>query len=200
MKKIIIGTLALFLLAALVPAAFAGDDANCRPWFTPTLRVGLAVDAQRPLYSFTTKGADLAGISQIDLELKSVERPYLALVLPFAVTDRLTVTLDGDWSFTGWERDINERYNSLEAGRTWDSDGTAHWVSSDLLVSYALIKDRPIIKDLSVVAGVRWDYQTMSFDDPEHAFNVASSPPDTVDFRMQTLAPVAGLSADGRRP
>ena len=80
------------------------------------------------------------------------------------------------------------------ADRTWDSDGTAHWVSSDLLVSYALIKDRPIIKDLSVVAGVRWDYQTMSFDDPRNALNVLSSPADTVDFRMQTLAPVAGLS------
>ena len=82
----------------------------------------------------------------------------------------------------------------MMAHRTWDSDGTAHWVSSDLLLSYALIKDRPIIKDLSVVAGVRWDYQTMSFDDPRNALGVLSSPADTVDFRMQTLAPVAGLS------
>jgi hypothetical protein len=194
MKKIIIGIVALSCVAAFVPAAFAGDTEDCRPWFTPTLRVGLAVDAQRPLYSFQTNGTPLLGISRIDLELRSVERPYLALELPFAVTDRLTLTLDGDWSFTGWERDINERYNFGTAGRTWDSDGTAHWVSSDLLLSYALIKDRPIIKDLSVVAGVRWDYQTMSFGDPEHLVGVNSSPVDTVDFRMQTLAPVGGLS------
>jgi hypothetical protein len=196
MKKIIIGTLALFCVAAFLPAAFAGDDApsDCRPWFTPALRVGLAVDAHRPLYNFTTKGVALGGITEIDLEIESVERPYLALELPFAVTDRLTITLDGDWSFTGRERNVEERYNTIVARRTWDSDGTAHWVSSDLLISYALIKDRPIIKDLSVVAGVRWDYQTMSYDDPRNVLNVLSSPVDTVDFRMQTLAPVAGLS------
>jgi hypothetical protein len=194
MKRIIIGTLALFCVAAFIPAAFAGDDANCRPRFSPTLRVGLAVDAQTPHYSLTTKGVALSNLISNDLKLASVERPYLALELPFAVTDRLTIALDGDWSFSGSERRINEGVN-VGLGRTWESDGTSHWVSADLLVSYALIKDGPVIKDLSVVAGVRWDYQTMSFGDPRNAIGIISSPADTIDFTMQTLAPVAGLSA-----
>jgi len=198
MKRIVIGTLTLFCLAAFLPAAFAGDDApsDCRPWFTPTLRVGLAVDAQEPQYRLTTKGVAISGLVRTDLKLDSAERPYFALELPFAVTDRLTITLDGDWSFTGSDRRMSEALKVPGAsGRTWESDGTSHWVSTELLVSYALIKDRPIIKDLSVVAGVRWDYQTMSFDDPDHAFGVVSGPADTIDFRMHTLAPVAGLSA-----
>ncbi len=193
MKKIIVGILALLLVGTLVPAAFAQDE-NCRPWFAPTLRVGLAVDAQRPLYSLQAQGLPLVGISRFDLELRSVERPYIALELPFYVTDRLAVTLDGDWSFTAWERDVNERYLFMLAGKTWDSDGTAHWVSSDLLVSYALIKNRSIIKDLSVVAGVRWDYQSMSFDDSENGLGIPALATDELSFRMQTLAPVGGLS------
>jgi hypothetical protein len=195
MKKIVIGTLVLFCMTVFIPAAFAEDMDNCRPWFTPTLRVGLAVDARQPSYNFTATGPVMAGLTELDLEIESVERPYLALDLPFAVTDRLTITLGGDWSFSAWKRDNTEIYYVDGAGRAWDSDGTAHWVSTDLLVSYALIKDRPILKDLSVVAGIRWDYQTMSFDNPHNVGGgVTSSPADTADFRMQTLAPVAGIS------
>jgi hypothetical protein len=192
MKKIIAAILALFCLSLFLPAAFAADTDAW--WFKPTLRVGVAFDAQRPLYNFTTKTAPLSGINSTDLNLTSTARPYFALELPFAVTDRLTIALDGDWSFTGAERELNEGINEGTSKRVLDSDGMSHWVSASLLVSYALVKDYNLIKDLSIVAGIRWDYQTMSFDDARDNFTLVSSPLDTIDFTMQTLTPVAGLS------
>ncbi len=48
---------------------------------------------------------------------------------------------------------------SLTVRRYWDRDGRSDWVTADFLVSYALIKERSVVKDLSVVAGLRWDYE-----------------------------------------
>ena len=53
------------------------------------------------------------------------------------------------------------------------------------------IKDRPIIKDLSIVGGVRWDYLNMKFDNP---YGVVTSSVDWLHFEMQTLAPVLGIN------
>jgi hypothetical protein len=193
MKKLFVAIVALLCLSLFLPAAFAGDPEAC---FQPTLRVGVAFDIQPPLYSFVRNTGTFGGITSTDLNTNAdgTVRPYLALSLPFAVTDRFKVALEGDWSFTGSERRLDEQFNGGVAAREFDSDGTSHWVSADFLVSYALVKDAPVIKDLSVVAGLRWDYQTMSFADAHDAFGVLSSPANTLDFRMQSLAPVAGLA------
>jgi hypothetical protein len=158
MKKIIIVFLVLAFAAVFLPAAFAGDTEDCRPWFHPTLRVGVAFDAQPAIYHLS-RPAGFLGMTNSELKLGSVARPYFALELPFHVTDRLAVTLNGDWSFTSSDRwDVHEHLTGngiTVVYRTWETDETAHWVSAEALVSYALIKDWEIIKDLSVVAGVQ---------------------------------------------
>jgi hypothetical protein len=198
MKKLIYGVFALFCLVVFIPAAFAEDVAGApgadTSWFKPTLRAGVAFDVADTHYTFVTKRLSLLGATSINLNRPTHARFYLATELPFAVTDRLAVTLGGSWAFSGSERELREVYNSGGPRRTWDSDGTSHWVSADLLVSYALIKNTAVVKDLSVVAGLRWNYETMSFDNPHNTSGVASIPADTGDFRMQTLAPLFGLT------
>ncbi len=191
MRRIVPVILALACLALFIPAAFAADDC-----FQPTLRVGVAFDVKQPLYSFVRETGTFANIrsTEVNPNTDSTARPYFALSLPFAVTDRFKVAVEGDWSFTGSERRLNEKINDGLGSRVFDSDGTSHWVSADFLVSYALVKDAPVIKDLSVVAGLRWDYQTMSFNDPRDVFNILTAPTDTIDFTMQSLTPVAGLA------
>ncbi len=116
---------------------------------------------RRPTLSFVDRDANLLNIKTLDVSLPNAGRLYLATELPYRVTDRLTVSLEGDWTFSGSGREMDEAYSGAlaAAARQWDADGTLHWVSADFLVSYALIKDAALIKDLSVVAGLRWDYQ-----------------------------------------
>jgi hypothetical protein len=196
MKKIIIAILVSVCVAALVPAAFAADTDNCRPLCAPTLRTGVAFDAGPTHYEFS-RPATFLGIRHMDLKLPSVARPYIALEVPFYVTDRLTITAIGEWSFTAadcWG--VSDHYTD-NAGtplvyRYWDTDGTAHWVSAELLASYSLIKDRPVVKDLSVIAGLHWDYFYMNLDNPHNG--ILSATTDYFGARTEYLAPIFGLS------
>lgn len=192
MKKIIAAILALFCLSLFLPAAFAADDAR----FKPTIRVGVAVDTGETHYTFdiqTPNGfGGIGGIQDLDVVRPSEPRFYLATELPFAVTDRLTVALGADWAFSGAKKDIDILYTPA-GSIDWERDGRSDWVKADFLVSYALIKNRSVVKDLSVVAGLRWDYQTMALDNPHNVVAINSGPGNTVDFRMQRLAPVFGV-------
>jgi hypothetical protein len=197
MKKTITAFFVLVCVAALVPAAFAGDTDNCRPLCAPTLRTGVAFDAG-PSHHVFTRYPTFLGVGYIDLKLPSVARPYIALEVPFYVTNRLTIAAIGEWSFTAadcW--DVNEHMTNGAGGdilhRTWDTDGTAHWVSAELLASYALIKDRPVVKDLSVVGGLHYDYFYMNLDNPRGTGYTV--PVDYLGVRTEYLAPVFGLSA-----
>jgi hypothetical protein len=195
MKRFLICLLALSCLIFLIPAAFAAEDAAGTPFFNPTLRVGCAVDAGTSHYTFTTARSPIALLYGDDLTRESHPRFYLGLELPFAVTDRLTLKLGGSWAFSGTEKDLLETGTApgVVGLRSFSADGANHWATADLLVSYALIRDAGVVKSLSAVAGVRWDYQSMGFHYPYAVttFNSASS--NTIDFRMQTLAPVFGL-------
>ncbi len=51
-----------------------------------------------------------------------------------------------------------------------------------------------LIKTSRWSPGLRWDYQSLNFTDPDHTVNILTSPVDTVNFRMQTLTPLAGIS------
>jgi hypothetical protein len=195
MKKIITAILVLVCVAAFLPAAFAGETENHRPWFQPTLKIGVAFDAEPAHYKLSTY-PNFLGYSDVDLKLGGVGRPHFTLGLPLSVTDRLTVSLNGDWSFTSSDKlNASVHYTNL-AGTTilyreYDTDGTAHWLSTEGLVSYAFIKDFSFLKNASVVAGVHWDYLYMDFDKPEGTLTVSS---DWLHFRLQTLAPIGGLS------
>ncbi len=194
MKRLFFGVFALFCLVVLIPAAFAAEDTMDTPRFNPSLRVGAAFDLTDTHYKFSNKGLSIAGLISEDLKFPADARLYLAAELPFAVTDRLTLAIGADWSFSGTERDLVEDLGF--AHRSWERDGRADWVSADFLASYALVKNTGVIKLLSVVGGLRWDYQNMLLDNPRVTGGaVANSVMDTFDFRMQTLAPVLGLEA-----
>lgn len=200
MKKIITAIMVLLCAAVFVPGAFAGDMAvpsdDCRTLFAPTLRAGVAFDAGATHYRFS-RPTPFLSVAKIDLKLPSVARPYIALEVPFYVTDRLTITAIGEWSFTSadcW--DVNEHITNVVGGdilhRTWETDGTAHWVSAELLASYALIKDMSVVKDLSVISGLHYDYFYMNLDNP--VGTGVTAPADYLGVRTEYLAPVFGLS------
>ncbi len=195
--KRLFGVLSLVLMLPFISSALAGEDVPAAgttvPRFNPTLRVGCAFDAAETHYVFDAKRSDLSDVTKIDLNRAPHARLYLAAELPFALTDRLALAVDGEWSFSRTEKQLGLSGNNGVFALYWDPDDTAHWVTADLLVSYALVRDAGVIKDLSVIAGARWDYQTMGFTNPHDVRGFISRPTDTIDFRMQTLAPVFGL-------
>jgi hypothetical protein len=198
MRKAFIWILALFCFSLTIPAAFAGEDVPAtdgadRPWFKPTLRVGSAFDVGDGVYYLHTENLALAGLIRSHPKLPSAARVYLAAELPVSVTDRLTLSVGGSWAFYTRARDVHESLGF--AVRNWDRDNRDDWVSADFTVSYAIVKDVSIIKNLSVVGSLRWDYRDMFFTDPYVAAGaVASLPADELDIKTQTLAPVFGLT------
>ena len=142
----------------------------------PTLRVGCAFDVGDTVYDLKTRGVALAGLTRSKPKLPSTARVYLATELPVAVTDRLTLSLGGSWAFYTRAGDVRESITTPGnfAGRNWDRDNRDDWVTADFTASYALIKDVSIIRDLSVVGSLRWDYRDMLFTEPHNPVGVAS--------------------------
>jgi hypothetical protein len=188
--------LSLFLL---VPTAFAGEDGSGtdtadRPWFMPTLRVGCGFDVGDTVYDLKTRGVALAGLTRSNPKLPSTARVYLAAELPVAVTDRLTLSLGGSWAFYTRARDVHESINTIFSRRDWERENRDDWVTADFTVSYALIKDVSIIRNLSVVGSLRWDYRDVLFTNAHNDVFLNSAPTDELDIQMQSLAPVFGLT------
>jgi hypothetical protein len=161
-------------------------------WFKPNFSVGYAFSGDTNI-TFTTKQTGLGGITKIDFKAPDLSGIYVAGELPFALTDRLKVTLGGRWAFSGRKAEGDEIYNNGVASRIWDSNNP-DWVTVDLLLSYAFIKNFSFLRDVSAVLGFRWDYQSMKFMNPQ-AQGVLSSPLDTISFRMNNYTPVFGLTS-----
>jgi hypothetical protein len=199
MKKIIIVVSALVCLVLFASMTFAGDKAvdnpvtkDREPWFKPTLSVGYAFSNDTHIKFDSDIG--LFGVRNIDLKIPGFSGVYLASELPIALTDRFKVTLGGRLAFPGSNRGATEVYNDFVANRDYDSNDR-YWVTADLLLSYAFVKNVSFLKDLSAIIGFRWDYQTMSFDNPHSTFGILTSPLNKVSFRMYTYTPVFGLTS-----
>ena len=197
MKKIMIVISALMCFVLCASLVFAGEDVarsgDDSKWrFKPTLSVGYAFSNDTHIKFDSDIG--LAGVRNIDLKIPGFSGVYLAAELPFALTDRLKLTLGGRLAFPGSNREATEAYNDFVANRDYDSNDR-YWVTADLLLSYAFVKNVSCLKDLSAIIGFRWDYQTMSFDNPHNVLGVASLPWDTISFRMYTYTPVFGLTS-----
>jgi hypothetical protein len=197
MKKIVISALLCLVLCASL--AFAGEDVaksgdDSKWMFKPTLSLGYAFSSDTHI-KFDTRNIALLGATNIELKIPSFSGVYLAGELPFALTDRFKVTLGGSRSFTGSTKDTDQRYNnSFIIGRFWDSDD-CYWVTADLLLSYAFIKNVSFLKDLSALVGFRYDNHTMHFENPHIPVGVVSLPTDTLSFRRYTYSPVFGLTS-----
>jgi hypothetical protein len=193
MKRIILGIVAVLCAVLFVSTAFAGEQEGV-PWFKPALSAGYAFNAGDTNFTFITRGISLLGVTRMDIKPPRLSGVYVAGELPFAVTDRLKLTLEGSWTMSLTDKDLREDYNSVVAVRSWDPDNNSQSWTADFLASYAFVKNFSFIKDVSVAAGVRWDYHTMSFDKPI-ATGVVSAPGDTIDLSTHTLAPVFGITS-----
>lgn len=202
MKRILFGTFALLCLTIFIPSAFAGEDVPATdgadtPRFNPTLRVGCAFDAGDAMYGLRTERVALSGLGSTTLKLPSTPRVYLATELPVAVTDRLTLSLGGSWAFYTKASDVHESITipgPTFNRRDWERENRDDWVTADFTVSYAFVKDVSIIRNLSVVGSLRWDYRDVLFTNAHNPVGIISTPTDEIDIQMQTLAPVFGLT------
>jgi len=201
MKKIVIietlSMLFLVLCASLVFAADRGmtakDDGSWK--LKPTLSVGYAFGGATNLTFTGVHGASLLGANRIAWKIPNISGVYIAGELPVMLTDRLNLALGGRWVFPGSDKEVHEGYNySPTIGRDWNSD-ERDWVTVDLSLSYAFVKNASFLKDISAVVGFRWDYHNISFENPHNPVGVASGPTDTVDFKMNTYSPVFGLTS-----
>jgi hypothetical protein len=188
MKKIMIGIVAVLCTILFVSAAFAWE-------FKPALSVGYAFGASNPDYTFTAHGINPLNVQKNDLEPPRFSGINLAAEFPFALTDRLKVTLEGNWMMSFSNKDMHEAYNKDAARRSWDIDNNNYGLTADVLISYAFIKNFSFIKDVAVVGGLRWDYHAMDFDNPHNPISVFSATNDTLDLTMHTLTPVFGITS-----
>jgi hypothetical protein len=200
MKKIMIVISALMCFVLFASMTFAGDKAvdnpvtkDREPWFKPSLSVGYAFSSDTHI-KLGRESIGIVGLRDTDLKIPGFSGVYLAGELPFALTDRFKVTLGGRLAFPGSDKEMDQSYNDNSLLRFWDSNDR-YWVTADLLLSYAFVKNLSFLKDLSGVLGFRWDYHTMSFDNPHNTFAIVTSPLDTVSFRMYTYTPVLGLTS-----
>jgi hypothetical protein len=203
MKKIVFAIAVMVCAVLFVSAAFAagkaavsGSDATEGAWwFKPSLSVGYAFDIADSQYTFTNRGVTLIGAAKMEVEPPSLSGIYIAGEFPFAVTDRFKLALGGSWTPSFTNDDMREGYNNspILNNRKWDVDNN-YGVTADFLASYVVLKNLSFIKDVAVVAGVRWDYHSMSFDEPT-SVGILSAPGDTMDLSMYTLAPVFGLTS-----
>jgi hypothetical protein len=214
MKKGFFGIAASLCLVLCVSSAFAAEEivpydkyaaatpAPASPYcfLKPSFSVGFS-EAGSTHYQFNFLSiAGLAGVNSLNLRTPAFPGFYLAGDLPYAVNDRLKVTLGARWApgyNSGTGQDTYTAFGSppLEFGRGWAS-GNSDWVTTDLLVSYVLAKNCSFLKDFSIVGGFRYDYHHMGLSDPIFSplvINAKAS--DTIGFTTQTYGPVLGFTA-----
>ncbi|MHC1742670.1 MAG: hypothetical protein AB9873_06515 [Syntrophobacteraceae bacterium] len=196
----IVGLLSTVLFASVALAGdyVAPDNASKGEpmWrFKPSFSMGYAFGGDMDLTVTLTDRLSLLGETAAKLEVPSFSGVYIAGEFPFAITDRLLITLAGRWAFSAADDSSLELYNERnDMGRLWDSDGR-DWVTADLLVSYAVVKDLGFLKELSGAMGFRFDHHAMSFENAHRARGVVSIPSNTVEFEMNTYSPVFGVTS-----
>lgn len=208
MKRIAIGVLAVICLvlwtsmtsAAYYEASDRGGKEEGSWRFKPSFSVGYAFSSSTDIAFKSVDGLGLLNASKIDLDVPGFSGLYLAAELPYALTDRLKVTLAGRWAFSTKDEGMQQLYNDSSIfGRDWDSDNR-DWMTVDLLLAYALVKDWSFITDVSAVVGFRWDHHRISFENAHDPRGVFSAPSDTIDLTMNTYSPVFGITSTFKGP
>lgn len=203
MGRKFLGFLGLLSLVVFSSVALAGDyvvpekASKSEPaWrFKPSFSMGYAFGGDMDLTLSLADGPSLLGVTAAKLEVPSFSGVYIAGELPFAITDRLLITVAGRWAFNAADDASLELYNETNLfGRLWDSDGR-DWVTADLLVSYAVVKDLGFLKELSGAVGFRFDHHAMSFENAHRPRLVLSLPSNTIEYEMNTYSPVFGLTS-----
>ncbi len=210
MKKSFFAIAAALCLVLCVSFAFAGEEvepydkytaptpapASLHCFLEPSFSVGFSeVGAAHYQFDFTS---GLLETKSLNLRTPPFPGFYIAGDLPYALTDRLKVTLGARWApgyndGSGQENFVTTP-PSFAFGRDMAS-GNSDWVTADLLASYVLAKNCSFVKDFSIIAGFRYDYHHMGLSEPTNLNEINSGPNDTTGLTVQTWGPVAGFTA-----
>jgi len=193
-KALLIKVLLLFCVVLFAPSVFAADGATT-PRFKPSISIGYAFAGETDFTFESLDGVGLAGLIKADHEIPNFSGIYAAGDFLFNFTDRLSLSAGVKGTFPLTDDENNELINNGAAVRNWDTD-KRYWRTADLLVSYAFIKDASFLKNLSAIAGFRYDYHKMNFKNPRLTSGaVVTLPTDTTDIKMQTFSPVLGITS-----
>ncbi|OGP66867.1 MAG: hypothetical protein A2W27_08450 [Deltaproteobacteria bacterium RBG_16_44_11] len=193
-KALLIKVLLLFCVVLFAPSVFAADGATT-PRFKPSISIGYAFAVETDFTFESLDGVGLAGLIKADHEIPNFSGIYVAGDFLFNFTDRLNLSAGVKGTFPLTDEENAETINNGTAVRNWDTD-KRYWYTADLLVSYAFIKDASFLKNLSAVAGFRYDYHKMSFDNARLTSGaLVTLPTDTTDIKMQTFSPVLGITS-----
>lgn len=172
-------------------------------WVTvnPAISVGYFSILGATEYTLTARGNGIGGVRERLYDFRNSPGVLLAGTLPFTFGKRLEATLSGSWAIPVGSTDVKHvdfalpKETALLGGRTWEAE--TNWLTGDFKVSYAIIKDFDILKALSPVVGLKYDYWKTKYDDPHKVspgFAVAA-PTDTAEFYTSALLPYIGLTA-----
>ncbi len=198
MKKILFIKVCLLLCIVLFAASTFAADGAATPRFKPSLSLGYAFSGGTDFNFTSVDGVGIFDGTKFDHSIPNLSGVYVAGDLLFNFTNRLSLTagVKGTVSFNnGTDEETVGLFLSSPAVRSWDPDNR-YWCTADLLLSYAIVKDASFLKDLSAVAGFRYDYHKMSFKNAQvTAGGVVSAPTDKTDIKMQTYSPVLGVTS-----
>lgn len=166
--------------------------------FKSSLSLGYAFSGGSDFNFSSDDGGNIFSGREFKHKLPGLSGVYVAGDLRFNFTNRLSLTAGakGTASFKNGNDDETVSFPPPGfAVRNWDADDR-YWCTADLLLSYAIVKDASFLKDLSAVAGFRYDYHKISFKNPQvPGGGLMSLPTDKTDIKMQTYSPVLGVTS-----
>ena len=201
MKKIFffIACMTLTTMITIFPGAtFGSDDWNGFA-VKPALSIGYLHTLGNTSYSLAAHAGGLGGVVERTYDYDAYPSVYLEGKIPFMIGKRLEVVLSGSWAIPAGASEVaNMDYNppgALLGGRTWDSK--TNWLTANLQVSYAVVKNFHWLKSLAPIVGFRYDYGKTSFNNPHKVSPgfAAAAPTDTADFNSSALQQYFGVAA-----
>jgi hypothetical protein len=201
MKRLVLFSVLILAVFMVVGPAIAQDEGAPTPRFsiTPSFSVGYIGDADEIVYTLDTGNVGAGGIGGVnkrEYTYRNYSSFYIEGALSAEIGNRLGTEIITRWALPANINDVRERdFNGgYLGGRDWKTKTV--WSVLEGNVSYDIMKDPSGPVSFAPKVGVRWDYWSISYDDP---FNVSpgfavASPTDTADFRSSAVMPFAGFT------
>ncbi len=187
------------IATTIFPVGTFGSDESKNFAVKPALSIGYLHTFANTGYSLNARTHGLGGVTTREYDFDAYPSIYLEGKIPFFIGKRLEIALSGSWAIPAARTDIVARDFDPPGwplgGRTWDSK--TNWVTANLQVSYAVVKDACFVKSVSPIVGIRYDYGKTTFDSPHDVSTGfgAAGPLDTADFKSEALQQYFGLAA-----
>lgn len=196
-KSVCTSFVALFIgiLFFSTPVSAADPEGGALARFKPSISLGYAYFGPTDIVFRGENFVSLAGVNKTSVNIPGKSGSYLAGDFSFSFTDRLNLTVGGRMANAWSSPDSREEYNGTPGiGRTWESDGQ-FWLTAEVMLAYAFVKNASFVKNISGVVGLRGDFQRARFKNPHLAGGVLTSISDETKFDMSTVSPVVGVAS-----